>query len=49
MNSCSVSHILAITNTLVLLTLLFPDKRKLEEYSHLPIHLAGKGVEVHFG
>jgi len=46
LNSCIVSHIVAITNRLILLTSLFPDKKNLEEYSRLPISLAGKGEEV---
>jgi hypothetical protein len=49
LHSCVVSHIVAITNRLVLLTSLFPGKRKLEEYSRLPIPLAGTAEEVHFG
>ena len=49
LHSCIISHIVAITNRLVLLTSLFPGKRKLEEYSRLPISLSGKGKEVHFG
>jgi len=49
LHSCIVSHIVAITNSLVLLTSLSPGKRKLEEYSRLSIPLAGKGEEVHFG
>jgi len=49
LHSCVVSHIVAITNRLVLLTSLFPGKRKLEEYSRLSILLSGKGEEVHFG
>jgi len=49
LHSCIVSHIFAITNRVVLLTLLFPGKKNLEEYSRLPIVLSGKGEEVHFG
>jgi hypothetical protein len=49
LHSCIVSHIVAITNRLVLLTSLFPAKRNLEEYSRLPIHLSGTAEEVHFG
>jgi len=47
--SCIISYIVAITNRLVLLTSLFSGKRNLEEYSCLPIPLAGKGEEVYFG
>jgi hypothetical protein len=46
---CIVYHIVAITNGLILLALLSPDKGSLEEYSRLPIPLAGKGEEVRFG
>jgi hypothetical protein len=49
LNSCIVFHIVAITNRLVLLTSLFLGKRKLEEYSRLPIPLSGMAEEVHFG
>jgi hypothetical protein len=49
LNSCIVSHIVAIKNRLVLLTSLFPDKKNLEEYSRLSIPLSGKVEEVHFG
>jgi len=49
LNSGIVSHIVAITNRLVLLTSPFPGKRNLEEYSRLSIPLSGKGEEVHFG
>ena len=49
LHSCIVSHFFAITNRLVLLISLFPGKGNLEEYSRLPIPLAGKGEEVHFG
>jgi hypothetical protein len=48
LHSCIVSHIVAITNRLVLLTSLFPDTRGLEEYPHLSIPLSGKGEEVRF-
>ena len=49
LHSCVVSHIVAITGRLILLTLLSPGKEGLEEYSRLPILLSGKGEEVHFG
>ena len=49
LHSCIVSHIVAITNRLVLLASIFPGKRNLEEYSRLSIPLSGKGGEVHFG
>jgi len=49
LHSCGVSRIVAITNRVFLLTLLFPGKRALEEYSRLSIPLSGKGEEVHFG
>jgi len=49
LHSCIFSHIVAITNRLVLLTSLFPGKIKLEEYSRLSIPLSGKGEEVRFG
>jgi hypothetical protein len=49
LNSCSVSHIPAITNGLTLLISLFPGKRNLEEYSRLSIPLSGTAEEVHFG
>ena len=49
LHSCIVSHIVAITNGLVLLTSVFLGKRNLEEYSRLPIALFGEGEEVHFG
>jgi hypothetical protein len=49
LHSFIVSHIVAITNRLVLLTSLAPDIRKLDEYSRLSIPLSGRGEEVHFG
>jgi hypothetical protein len=49
LHSSIISHIVAITNRLLLLTPLFPVKRKLEEYSRLPIPLSGKAEEVQFG
>ena len=49
LHSCIVSHTVAITNRLVLLTSLFPGKRNLEEYFRLSIPLSGKGEEVYFG
>ena len=49
LHSCIVTHIVVITNRLVLLTSLPLGKRKLEEYSRLSIALSGKGEEVHFG
>jgi hypothetical protein len=44
-----VSHIVAITNRLVLLTLPFPGKGNLEEYFRLSIPLSDEREEVHFG
>ena len=49
LHSCIVSHIVAITNRLVLLMSLSPGKSKMGEYFRLSIPLAGKGEEVHFG
>jgi len=44
-----ISHIVAITNRLLLLTSFFPGKRMLEKYSRLSIPLSARGEEVHFG
>ena len=48
-HSYIVSHSVAITSREVLLTVLVPDKSKLDEYSRLSILLSGKREEVHFG
>jgi len=49
LHSCIVSHIVAITNRLVLLTPLSPGESKLEEYSRSSIPLSSKAEEVYFG
>jgi hypothetical protein len=49
LHSSIISHIVAITNRLLLLTSFFPGKRVLEKYSRLSIPLSARGEEVHFG
>ncbi|MFW6118370.1 MAG: hypothetical protein ACOC6R_02625 [Chloroflexota bacterium] len=49
LHSGIVSHIVAITNRLLLLTSFFPGKRVLEKCSRFSIPLSGGGKEVHFG
>ena len=49
LHSGIVSHIVAITNRLLLLISFFTGKRMLEEYSRFSIPLSGEREEVHFG